>query len=197
MEADVAADVGRQQAGDLEATVGDAVDEVEPVAAGQHPLAIGIDVQVQVVHRLPYFLRQGIADPAQDLARAVDRGPQRRRIARIQQQEFQHRRVVGLRVAMLEQFAGTDRGDHRPPAEAHRARQVQLQQAADADQARGVLRTTQVAAEPVQVVGDAREHQPISSRSTTQVSLAPPPCDEFTTSEPSVIATRVRPPVVT
>ena len=33
-----------------------------------------------------------------------------------------------------------------------------------------------------------------SIHSTTQVSLVPPPCDELTTSEPSLSATRVRPP---
>src|SRR5690606_21273982 len=102
-----------------------------------------------------------------------------------------------FRMDAQEQVLGADRGDHRPPGEPHRARQVQLQQAADADQARGVLRTPEVAAEPVELAGDAGEHQAISSRSTTQVSLAPPPWEEFTTSEPSVIATRVRPPVVT
>src|SRR5687768_10536468 len=31
-------------------------------------------------------------------------------------------------------------------------------------------------------------------RSSTHVSFVPPPCDEFTTSEPSLSATRVRPP---
>jgi len=36
-----------------------------------------------------------------------------------------------------------------------------------------------------------------SVASTPQVSLLPPPCDEFTMSEPSLRATRVRPPDVT
>ncbi len=34
----------------------------------------------------------------------------------------------------------------------------------------------------------------LASSSRTQVSLVPPPCDELTTSEPSLSATRVRPP---
>ena len=36
-----------------------------------------------------------------------------------------------------------------------------------------------------------------SQLSSTQVSLVPPPCEEFTTSEPSRSATRVRPPGTT
>src|SRR3954462_6619771 len=59
---------------------------------------------------------------------------------------------------------------------------------------------------PMEAVGrcpiDRRHHAsrltPLASRlthhPTTQVSFVPPPCDEFTTSEPSFNATRVRPP---
>src|SRR5437868_1585953 len=42
---------------------------------------------------------------------------------------------------------------------------------------------------PVEIVRDSAEHYP-----STQVSLVPPPCDEFTTSDPSRRATRVSPP---
>src|SRR5690606_29643439 len=61
----------------------------------------------------------------------------------------------------------------------------------DIEQAHGVLGTLQVTGHPVQVVGDAAQHEASSS---TQVSLVPPPCEEFTTNEPSRKATRVRPP---
>src|SRR5882672_10476064 len=44
--------------------------------------------------------------------------------------------------------------------------------------------------EPVQVLDSPGDHQ----FSSTHVSLVPPPCEEFTTSEPSRNATRVRPP---
>src|SRR5688500_18964827 len=42
-------------------------------------------------------------------------------------------------------------------------------------------------------VGTEVRHDPSSS---TQVSLVPPPCEELTTSEPFLRATRVRPPGV-
>src|SRR5450631_2129487 len=58
------------------------------------------------------------------------------------------------------------------------------------DQTRETLRALDVARHPVQMIGGAAEHQV----SSTQVSLVPPPCEEFTTSEPSRNATRVRPP---
>src|SRR5690606_38603906 len=63
------------------------------------------------------------------------------------------------------------------------------------DQARGVLGALDVARGPVEVAGGAAQHQ--VPPSSTQVSLVPPPCDEFATSEPSRSATRVRPPGTT
>ena len=61
----------------------------------------------------------------------------------------------------------------------------------DIDQPRGVLRAFHVPRYPVEIVGGSAQHAQLSN---TQVSLVPPPCDEFTTSEPSRSATRVRPP---
>ena len=55
----------------------------------------------------------------------------------------------------------------------------------------GGLGTLDVAAEPEAMIGDARDH---AVSFITQVSLLPPPCDEFTTSDPSRSATRVSPP---
>src|SRR6202023_697918 len=57
----------------------------------------------------------------------------------------------------------------------------------DVDQAREVFGALDVARHPVQRFGYAAEHQ--SGR--IQVSFEPPPCEEFTTSDPSVSATRV------
>ncbi len=201
--ADVAAHIGRQQAGDLQAAIDHPGDEFQPVAPLQGALAAATQVQVQIVDRFPHLLRQGVADAAQDLARTADGNRQRGRVLLVQQQKAHHLGIghvgAGIRMQRGEYLARANRVDHRPPAEAHRARQVQLQHAADPDQARGVFRAADVAAEPVQIVCHPREHQcvPWSSASTTQVSLAPPPCEELTTSEPGVIATRVSPPVVT
>ena len=65
---------------------------------------------------------------------------------------------------------------------------------ADVDQPRGVLRAFEIAADPVERVGDARQQHRQPQSSSTQVSLLPPPCDELTTSDPLRSATRVRPP---
>ncbi len=58
------------------------------------------------------------------------------------------------------------------------------------ENAREVFRALDVAREPVEVIGGAREHY----RSSTQVSFVPPPWLELTTSEPFFKATRVSPP---
>ena len=67
----------------------------------------------------------------------------------------------------------------------------QGQFAADVQCPRQVFGPLQIAAHPVEMRCGTRQHD-YSSR--TQVSLVPPPCDEFTTSDPSASATRVRPP---
>src|SRR5207253_2395007 len=90
-----------------------------------------------------------------------------------------------------------DQVDERLPPELHPPRQVHREDGVDVDEPGGVLRPLQVAAEPVEIVGEARQHQAASSTSTTQVSLLPPPWELLTTSEPLTSATRVSPPVVT
>src|SRR6266568_4031333 len=73
----------------------------------------------------------------------------------------------------------------------------------DVEETGRVLDPLDVAAYPVQVLGDPAEHLvrlrhyacPASPR--TQVSLEPPPWEELTTSEPRLSATRVSPPGTT
>src|SRR5690606_31205416 len=74
----------------------------------------------------------------------------------------------------------------------------------DVEQAGEALGALGVARHPEQVVGGSAQHFSFSLPirvlrapaycSSTQVSLVPPPCEEFTTSEPSRSATRVSPP---
>src|SRR5262249_6457829 len=86
--------------------------------------------------------------------------------------------------------------------------QVQI----DVDEPRHVLGSLDIAAHPVNRIGDTAQHcccprstEIITSTSgssvltcgspaSTQVSLLPPPCDALTTSDPFFNATRVRPP---
>ena len=66
------------------------------------------------------------------------------------------------------------------------------------NKARDVLGPLHVAVDPVERIGYAAQHGKASSFSLTiQVSLQPPPWEEFTTSEPRRRATRVRPPGLT
>ena len=64
------------------------------------------------------------------------------------------------------------------------------------DGAREIFRPLDIAGQPVQVFGGARQHAKALAlySSRIQVSLVPPPWLELTTSEPSFSATRVRPP---
>ena len=62
------------------------------------------------------------------------------------------------------------------------------------DDAGDVLSPLHVAVDPVERIGDAAQH---GCSATIQVSLQPPPWEEFTTRDPRRRATRVRPPGLT
>jgi len=68
----------------------------------------------------------------------------------------------------------------------------------DVQHARGVLRALGIAGHPESDRGlgehELRSQCAAASHSSTQVVLRPPPCEEFTTRDPSRNATRVRPP---
>src|SRR5205823_1182935 len=118
----------------------------------------------------------------QDFARAAYRGQDRRGAALVGQEKTHDVGFVRFRVQRLEGFLHAEDLDQRLPAGLHLFRQVQQQVAVDGDEARGRLRALQVASVPVEVVRDARQHQPSpSSASTIQVSLLPPPCELLTT----------------
>src|SRR6516225_2666795 len=51
----------------------------------------------------------------------------------------------------------------------------------DVEEPRGVLHALDVATDPVEVLGDAAQHQAGPDSERTQVSLEPPPCEELTT----------------
>ena len=86
--------------------------------------------------------------------------------------------------------------DQRIPSEPGLPRQIEQQIAVHAREPRRGLGALEIAGAPVDSLGDSRQ-QAHDSAATIQVSLLPPPCDEFTTSEPRRSATRVSPPGVT
>ena len=139
------------------------------------------------------------AHRARRFAGGMEAAVDRRRIRGIQNHQPEH--VLGGEIAVLvvihgDKPLGHER--HRPwlrPREAgldHLVRQ-QRHLVSDIEQACGVFGALDVARHPEELVGGSAEHRG-TYLATTHVSLVPPPCDEFTTSDPSRSATRVRPP---
>ena len=100
-------------------------------------------------------------------------------------------------VQLVEQRSCAGNVDQRSPAKRQAHGQVHEQVGVDVDQAGGGVRAFEVAAEPIDPLGDPGQNGAVHSSSTTQVSLLPPPWDELTTVEPLRKATRVSPPVLT
>ena len=96
-------------------------------------------------------------------------------------------RVVVLAVCRL---VAVERDDPLPGLSVVADLGVEERVVVHVEEARAVLRALDVAADPVEALRDTAEHRYPS----TQVSLLPPPCDEFTTSDPSRSAVRVSPP---
>src|SRR5262249_305974 len=130
-------------------------------------------------------------------ARGAQAAEDRRRIGAVEDHEAQHV-LRGKPGAALVVGGREPRGNerHRPglgPREPGIADLIGKQRCAvrDVAQPRRVLSPLDVARHPVQLVRGPAQHRYSAS---TQVSFVPPPCDEFTTSDPSRNATRVSPP---
>src|SRR5262249_7756617 len=128
-------------------------------------------------------------------AGVLARGPETREdrvgVPRIEGEKEENVRSLGLAVLSAKGGLVSGRSHERSPLRALVGLQIEQVQEVHVDEARDVLGALEVPVHPVDAVGHAAQHAPSSS---TQVSLLPPPCDEFTTSEPSLSATRVRPP---
>ena len=205
--------------------VGVALDVLEELvgAGGPHVRgAPGLHEQVELVYRLPHLDRDLVADHPGVLARREDAGQDRVRVAQVEGEELGDGPAFRSLVVLVKQLLVAGAGEERPPVlpkvrvvvspEIEDELQVHLEQAGD------VLGALDVPAHPVEAVRDAREHHVglrpgggdlrswghgdaclggYLSPASTQVSLEPPPCDELTTREPFLSATRVRPPGVT
>src|SRR6185369_11861148 len=165
----------------------------------------------ELVDLLPHLRRDDLAHRSRVLARRAQARQDRAGVLLIEGEEADDRFLRRHAVAPREDVAVAGRVDERLPL-LHRAdRHVEDQVERHVHEARDVLRALDVAAHPVDRIGDAAQHcacVPIpegggtvsiaasasASSASTQVSLLPPPCEEFTTSEPSRNATRVRPP---
>ena len=105
--------------------------------------------------------------------------------------------LARLVIEALEQLYAAGDVHQRLPAQGQALGQVHEQVAVLGNQVRCAVGAFQIPAQPVAAFCCARKGMAAHSRSTTQVSLLPPPWDEFTTIDPLRMATRVRPPVVT
>src|ERR1019366_67381 len=199
--------------GDVE----DAVDEVaahaDLVAEGGQVggfalAAFGGEEQVEAVDLLPHFRGDGFADATGVFARRENSGKYGIGILRIEGEKAHHAGLRGCAVA-FEKGSAVAGGVHDGlPLIGEVLRQVEHQIVIDVEEAGDVFGAFDVAAEPVDGVGDPAEQgygvchgyccwPPPGvgeGAARTQVSLLPPPCEELTTSEPLRMATRVRPP---
>ena len=152
-------------------------------------------LKIETVELLPHLCAALFANLPQILARRCNARNNRRRIRLIERENVRKRGRIDLAILGSRRLQSFQKPPPSPRPGLGRLIEAQLQ--IDVDQARGVFGALQVAAHPVETVGDARQHGrlPLSRHArNTQVSLLPPPCDEFTTSEPRRNATRVRPP---
>src|SRR5262249_23159927 len=143
--------------------------------------------------------RDALADGARVVARARDRRDDRAAVGVVEHEELADRALGALDAALIEvalemqhlhELAPDDRRvfDRRPQQAVIR----------DGEHARRVLGTLEIPPGPEEVFGVTGEHQTSApSAASTHVSFEPPPCDEFTTSDPFGSATRVSPPGIT
>ena len=150
------------------------------------------DLQIKAVQPVPLLGGDLLADVAGVFPRGDDAGEDRPFQPGIEREPLGE--FVGI-VGPLYFLGAAQLHQQALPAAVRTGRAlVQHQAQIHVKQARGVLRALDVAAHPVQAVGNAAQHWQVSYWLSTHVSLLPPPCEEFTTREPCFSATRVSPP---
>ncbi|MNS52925.1 hypothetical protein D3C72_856640 [compost metagenome] len=168
-------------------------EEFAGVAFQQAGMQVLEQFQPGGVVGFPDFGRQAAAHGARVLAGGAHAGIDRRGIFRVAHHVLQHvvRRDGGV-LALIKPLQFRD-AQHAQPRAFARLRVLRQQRhlQVHVQHARGVFSALNVAAHPEQVVGGTAQHV---QSSRTQVSLVPPPWLLLTTSEPSVSATRHRPP---
>ena len=157
---------------------------------------MGLDKQMELIHELPSLLRQHVTGSAHVFSGCLDRkGDTATRLV-VGNQKFQHILLATSFKTGTEQRLRIQNIDHDVPGGLCAFRNIHDQMVIGLNQPRSILRSLQVTRHPIQPLGDAGEHAH-ALPSTIQVSLLPPPCEELTTREPFLSATRVSPPGVT
>ena len=188
--------------------VGDPVEELAGAAdipqlflAGLVPEGFVLDQgPIDVVELLPHLGGDHFANLARVLAGKGDAIDDAVGVVLVAHQEGHHVLGGGRRVKLVEQFPITTGLDQGQPGFGAAGGAVEGHGLAHLHKAGNVLRPLHVAVDPVQGFGNPAQHGTTSrlgASSTIQVSLQPPPWEEFTTSDPRRRATRVRPPGLT
>jgi hypothetical protein len=177
--------------------VADFLEKIAGAAAPQIARGHGVEKQVDAVELFPVFGGELVAHGARVFAGLIDGGDDGVGVFRLENEELGHAAAGGLRVELGKQLLVTGALHDRLPVagEGTVVEVAEIEQELEVyiDEARRVFGAFDVAAHPVEAVGDATEHGYWSPEST-QVSLLPPPWEELTTSEPLRRATRVSPP---
>src|SRR5262249_22534892 len=142
-----------------------------------------------------HLARDLLAHAARVLAGAGHAGGHRVRVRGMPEHELRDRGVAPLREDPAVERLVAGQGHYPLPAHLPARLRLEPRVEVHGQRARHVLRALDVAGHPVERLRDAGEHHPSrGGPDSTQVSLLPPPCEEFTTSDPGRSATRVRPP---
>ena len=149
---------------------------------------------VETVEVLPHLAGDHIPDLPGVLPGHGDAVDDAARVGLRPHQELDHLLSPTIGVHRIKEGAISTGIDQGLPRFCTPRRTVQGHRLTDLDKAGDVLRPLDIAVNPIQGVGNTAQHWPSS---TIQVSLHPPPWEEFTTSDPRLRATRVKPPGVT
>ena len=134
--------------------------EAHELLARGRPVAEALELQPGAVDRVPHFHGERGAHGARIGARELEAVADRRRIGGREAQEFGDRLLVGLRIVRGERAGAAGGGDRRFPfvAGADIGERQRGQALRHLEDAREIFRALDVAREPVEVVGGAREH---------------------------------------
>jgi hypothetical protein len=168
--------------------------EVLLATAPAHGLLRGLlRVQVQFIDQFPDFIREYVAGRAHVLPSGMHGVGDTAGRLRFPDQQPQHVLFIAYAEPLVEDRIGIEDTHQHVPLGLGAAGNIHDQVVVGSDEACRILGTFDVTRHPVHPFRDPRQHG-YSRPSTIQVSLLPPPWEEFTTSDPSTIATRVRPP---
>src|SRR5215469_3120517 len=154
------------------------------------------DRVIQSIDVFPHLARDAVADGARILAcfgNALHDGVG---IVAAKRQELVHGLRVGFSIKLEEALLLAGHDDERVPAQPVRCGGMLKQHViVHVENARGVLGALYITSQPEHRIRYARQHYATQDSSPrTQVSLLPPPWEEFTTNDPGCRATRVSPP---